>query len=78
MIYGELWIDDWNADGCGAALLGGHPPLGPCRDARRNKAGTNNCIRFGMNREDEICELALSILEQRYVMRPRKNEDDKY
>ena len=31
-----------------------------------------------MNREDEICELALSILEQRYVMRPRKNEDDKY
>ena len=40
------------------------------RDARRNKAGTNNCIRFGMNREDEICELAISILEHRYVMRP--------
>ena len=40
------------------------------RDARKNKAGTNNCIRFGMNREDEICELAISILEHRYVMRP--------
>ena len=40
------------------------------RDARRNKAGTNNCIRFGMNREDEICDLAQSILEHRYVMRP--------
>lgn len=40
------------------------------RDARRNKAGTNNCIRFGMNREEEICELAQSILEHRYVMRP--------
>lgn len=40
------------------------------RDARKNKAATNNCIRFGMNREDEISELALSILEHRYVMRP--------
>lgn len=40
------------------------------RDARRNKAGTNNCIRFGMEREEEICELAHSIQEHRYVMRP--------
>lgn len=44
--------------------------LAAYRDARRHKAGTNNCIRFGMNREEEICELAQVILERRYAPRP--------
>lgn len=40
------------------------------RQARRHKANTGSCIRCSMNIEEELDELALSILDGSYTMRP--------
>lgn len=40
------------------------------RHARRHKASTGSCIRCTMNLEEELDELALSILDGSYTMRP--------
>ena len=39
------------------------------REARRHKANTASCIRFSMNLEEELDELARTIMDQTYTMR---------
>jgi len=40
------------------------------RQARKHKAGTGSCILFLMDLDDEVDELARSILDGSYAMRP--------